>query len=52
MLPGKIMQELRSRYIAELIVMTRLAEGGCCTALPSQFAYTESRNRISRTSPP
>ena len=37
--------------LAELVVMIRLAEGGCCTALPSQFAYTESRNRMRRTSP-
>jgi hypothetical protein len=35
-----------------LVVMTHLAEEGCFAALPSQFAYTRSRNCISRTSPP
>jgi hypothetical protein len=35
-----------------LVEMTRLAEEGCCAAFLSQFAYTQSRNGISRTSPP
>jgi hypothetical protein len=36
--------------LAVLVVMTHLAEGGCCTALPSQFAYTQCRNHMSRAS--
>jgi hypothetical protein len=35
-----------------LVVITRLAEEGCCAAFLSQFAYTRSRNGISHTSPP
>jgi hypothetical protein len=35
-----------------LVVMTHLAEEGCCAAFLSQFAYTRFRDCIRRTSPP
>jgi hypothetical protein len=33
-----------------LVVMTHLAEGGCCTTLPSQFVSTQRHHHMSHAS--